>query len=315
MIMNLGPNGEKFNVLKHILIAPAGSTIYTKLGDFNSNNNYLDKIDESGYWYITIKKSCNLKVAKNYYETINIACIGGGGGGVSCRRYNDSNGFISGGGGNGGQIKTTAIQTLTKDTIYSLSIGAGGTGGYWNDGTYQGDTANVQPGDGGDTKFGNIITAYGGNKAFCGSIKIGTTINVNNDTVKANIEKNNYDSSTCTGKGGAGIIGTTTSTVSKGGNGQVITWWYEQTHFAAGGGGGAILSSSNNTGGAGGVGGGGNGGTGYTSATFASVQGTAATGYGSGGGGGGQSYATSGNIRPSGGAGKDGVILLRIPKK
>ena len=169
MIMNLGPIGEKFNALKHILIAPTGSTTYTKIKDASSNYRWYEDDDED-YWYIAIKQSCKLKVTKDV-NSCDIAAVGGGGGGAGSSLSGGL--YYGGGGGNGGEVKTGTAE-LTKGQNYEITIGAGGVGGqYDSEGNISTTAAN---GEKSLLKNGNvtIISAAGGN---CGITNTTTTNN------------------------------------------------------------------------------------------------------------------------------------------
>ena len=87
-------------------------------------------------------------VVSDQMDTIDICCIGGGGGGGS--------GWYGGGGGGGGYVATLLAQTLQPNTVYNVTIGAGGNGGAKS-------TSNgVAGGAGGTTSFGALVSASGG---------------------------------------------------------------------------------------------------------------------------------------------------------
>lgn len=81
-------------------------------------------------------------------DTVDICCVGGGGGGGS--------GWYGGGGGGGGYVTNLLAQTLQPNTVYNVTIGAGGNGGAKS-------TSNgVAGGNGGTTSFASLVAASGG---------------------------------------------------------------------------------------------------------------------------------------------------------
>lgn len=81
-------------------------------------------------------------VSVNY---IDVTLVGGGGGGGG------SNGVVQGGGGGGGGATIRRRITITPNTAYTITIGAGGFGSLTGAGAA-----------GGDSTFGSLVTAKGG---------------------------------------------------------------------------------------------------------------------------------------------------------
>lgn len=232
------------------------------------------------------------------YE-VKVEIIGGGGGGGGSHTPT----ALVGGGGGGSGCYTVAEVTVTPGTTYWCTVGAGGTGGYYN-----------QPStNGGESSFyeSSIYPSYrfaaGGNRGINGwgesNLNGGAggaggagggagacTVSTNNAYKKIlgglsfNASTNGFDSAD-------GIRGTSSYTFS--GNGAVIFYGQQIQNFAAvysnrsGGGGGGVF-------GVGGIGGseayGGRGGNGYY--------------VGSGGGG------AASTITESGGNGAAGSVTI-----
>lgn len=115
-----------------------GMPEFTYSGDYE----LVDDGSESGYWQYAFTSSGIFLLKKNIFKaTIQIQGAGGGGGA--------SDGVTDGNDGHDGQI-VSLIQKLAADE-YVLTIGVGGERGY--------DSAGRK---GGDTAFGDLITAIGG---------------------------------------------------------------------------------------------------------------------------------------------------------
>lgn len=91
-----------------------------------------------------------------------IEMVGGGGGGAA--GYYMTNSGASGGGGGEGARVTNVPLTVVPSTVYTLTIGDGGTAGpeTLDHGTPFTYDASCLGGNGGDTSFGNLLTAPGG---------------------------------------------------------------------------------------------------------------------------------------------------------
>jgi len=220
-----------------------------------------------------------------------LAVGGGGGGGVS------GNNFVGGGGGGGGVAVGTTSLSVGKTV--SITIGSGGIGGI--------------PSSGGNTVFGNIVTAVGGGygggsgnapaSGGSGGGRGGQNSILAGGTGTAG-QGNNGGPSMSSGDGGAGGGGATGTGNSApvwnvggiGGEGYTNSYSGTSRVYGSGGGGGSYTS-----GGAGGT----NGGTGGV----LNNGGNPATYYGSGGGGGG----TQGGVSRAGGNGYQGIVIIRYP--
>jgi hypothetical protein len=220
---------------------------------------------------------------------VDYLVVAGGGGG------------FSGGGGAGGLL--TGVVSIATGTSYTVTVGAGGTGGA------------VQT-NGADSVFGSIAATGGGRGAIVsagtsasGGSGGGGVSGVNNGgssgiggqgiASQGNRGGTGFSGSASAagGGGGAGTVGLNAPTASIAGNGGAgiasdISG--TRTTYAGGGGGGA---SSGSTPGAGGAGGGG-----------AGANTNAASGGANTGGGGGGIYDTS-----TGGNGGSGVVIISYP--
>ena len=219
---------------------------------------------------------CSLVVPTGRLCTVDYLLVGGGGG---------AGGYIGGGGGGGYYSYRTRVQ-LTAG-IYTLTIGAGGTGqiGTGTAATNGGATIlslgattfDSGPGGGGQTTFGTGGTS--------GSFTGGTY----------------YDTGSINAGGGAGAAqnGVNASTnAGNGGNGVQIDITGTSTYYGGGGGGGQYTGVA----GSGGLGGGANGAPTYN--PVLRYDGT--NGLGGGGGG------SSGGGASLGGYGGSGVAIILI---
>ena len=244
-----------------------------------------------------------------YSASYLVVAGGGGGGGGCCGGCGDA-----GGGGAGGMI--TGSATLVPKTLYSITVGAGGSGAALNSqasgsngnnsvlsgGAIATQTAIAGGGGGGrSTPGGTEIGRNGGSGGGSGqrdastdAFGLGTAGQGNNGGNGAVSGNPNGGG----GGGGAGGVGGTTASTATGGNGGAglqssITG---SAVFYAGGGGGGGES----TGGTGGSSIGGSGSAGGSQA------GSGTANRGAGGGGGGGSVTNGGN-------GGSGVVILSVP--
>lgn len=219
--------------------------------------------------------------------TISYVIVAGGGGG----------GSNAGGGGGGGG---TVINTLTAipGTVFSVTIGAGGSGSSNGSNSYISGIATATGGGAGGS-------AGPSNGASGGSGGGGSSFGNTSGGAGIPGQGNNGGGSASNGAGGGGGAGAgggsgSYPTGGAGGAGATLTITGTTT-YVAGGGGGAVEYYQPGSGGAGGVGGGGAG-----AATGASgTAGTVNTGGGGGGGGAGPGNA--------GGNGGSGVTYLSFP--
>ena len=243
-------------------------------------------------------------VASGTYVIDYLIVAGGGGGGQG----------RGAGGGAGGML--TGTSTITRGTVYSVVIGAGGTGGTLDTGTgswlaygVNGNNSNallltaVGGGYGGMSVGGNggNTARYSGSSGGSGG-GAGSNYYSYNPTVGSatsgqgfagGLGYNGGEPYNGGSGGGAGAAGTAAQN-AVGGIGLQSSITGTATYYAGGGGAGSYQQTA----GAGGNGGGGAGGT-----TTAGTAGTANTGGGGGGGG---------NVL-NGGAGGSGVVIFSIP--
>ena len=251
--------------------------------------------------------------------------IGGGGGG---------GGYIEGGGGGAGGYRTnfgygnisgglSPVESdliLSKNTAYTVSVGAGGAGGTNNASTGYGSRGSdsvfatiTSYGGGGGGHYSGVMPpasqlpvgsggGYPNDFQAAGNGQVGTSgqgFSGGDKTIAAHCAP--Y--SGC-GGGGAGAEGgdrNQCSDIPAGGDGLASLITGNSVYRAGGGGAGPYGTGT--IGGAGGLGGGGQGGPGDS--TTPGTDGTPNTGGGGGGAG-----STSGT---TGGAGGSGVVILRLP--
>lgn len=234
------------------------------------------------------------------YNVDYLIVAGGGGGGQT----------IGGGGGAGGLIQGTT--SVTAATVYSISIGAGGTGapganGYENGGGGSGASTTalsftaVGGGGGGNYNNNTNGATTGGSGGGMGAANSGGPMSGTAGQGNAGgVSSSNQNSGA--GGGGASAVGNNATSGSPGAGGAGINWQTLGTFYAGGGGGGA-RNPSGGTGAAGGSSIGGTGGTGTGSGTNATAN------RGSGGGGGG--YDNGSATMGSGGNGSSGIVIIR----
>ena len=247
--------------------------------------------------------------------TMNYLVIGGGGagggdyrgagGGAGAYRTNWNNENQGGGQSSGASL------TLVANLAYAVVVGAGGVGN-------QAD----QGGDGGESKFGDIISKGGGGgghySGVAGRSSSGSTGGSSGGGGGANGAAgtsgtygynggsggpdNQQSGGGGGGAGGAGQNGGASGTSSDGGTALASTITGSSV-LRAGGGGGGTYGNGNNFA----VGGGGGAGDGKYGYSGANNGNPATANTGSGGGG------APGNDTATGGAGGSGIVILRYP--
>jgi hypothetical protein len=227
-----------------------------------------------------------------------LVVAGGGGGGAN------------GGGGGAGGYRTGSGITIDTNSIYLVTVGAGGNGG-----TYPSSTGNAT--NGSNSIFSSItstgggagytaadaggapfVGGSGGGGGFSTPGAAGNTPSTSPSQGNAGgngFATTNYGFGGGGGSGGAGVAGTSV-TGGNGGAGTANSISGTSVTYAGGGGGGIYFASTPGTGAAGGGNGGSNGSAG-TSAT-------ANTGSGGGGGG------SNGSNLPPGGNGGSGIVII-----
>lgn len=232
-------------------------------------------------------------------SAVDVLVVGGGGGG---------GGTIAGGGGGGGVDYETGY-TVAPGT-YTVTVGAGGTGGKgWDNSPWVGS-------NGSSSAFGAISTAGGGGggghsrtagqNGASGGGAVAAYITPGTGVAGQGYSGGAHPSNsinTAGGGGGAGGVGAdSTATVSgNGGPGIANSISGALVYYGGGGGGGARTGS---TAGTGGVGGGGNG------TTTSIVAGAGQVNTGGGGGGSGYDVTSTALL---GGPGGTGVVIVRYP--
>jgi hypothetical protein len=237
---------------------------------------------------------------------------GGAGGGTSA-------GGGDGGGGGAGGLSYLEYSYFAPNTIYAVTIGAGGSGqtstrgNNGSDSMFNGITSVGGGGGGGNGASGNSGGSGGGGGANNAAGGAATQGNSGGATGYGNAGGSSitwaYNISGGGGAGGVGVGGNAsvnTPTVAPNGGIGLNTWasWLgkpSELGYLAGGGAGGKDSTVSGAAGIGGLGGGGNGGVG-TGAVLP-TRGSANTGGGGGGGG--------GNLSQDGAAGGSGIVIIR----
>ena len=266
------------------------------VGSFNALVVTLPIVGENNIIRITSSKTVKFSKA---VKTVDVCCVGGGGGGSGGSGHHGRGGgstqyvpaSFTGKGGAGGNIVNSYNISVTTDTNYAISVGAGGVGSNTliYDASHYGEEKHNPGGQGGSTTFLSV-TATGGGGATSTS-GVGTSSN-----------------------GGNGGSGNATGTEFNDGS----------TYYSGGGanGGYPVYEQGRPTIISGPVGGSPNGGYGgYTDNSGSSSQthGVAGgNGLGAGGGGGGGNANTSGssseafNYMTKGGNGASGLVAIRF---
>lgn len=223
---------------------------------------------------------------------IDIFCVGGGSGGNG-----DNKDYRAGGGGGaGGYTRTVRNISVAANASFNVTIGEGGKGSI---SLYAVGQA------GGDTSFGNLAIANGGEAGYAYHSEYGN----NGGSGGGGLTSSNSRGGTGGSNGGNGEQGGNDG--APGGSGQGVTTreFGEQTGklYAGGGGGGRYLAGTTPITSMGGAGGGGTGAwIGGDTARQPAAAGVANTG---GGGGGGVSYSSA--VYEKGASGGSGIVCFR----
>ena len=252
------------------------------VGSFNALVVTLPVVGENSITRITSSKTVKFSKA---VKTVDVCCVGGGGGGSGGSGHYGSSSYVQrsfeGKGGAGGNIVNSYNISVTADTNYAISVGAGGVGSnilHYTASDY-GEEKHNPGGQGGSTTFLSV-TATGGGGATSTS-GVGTSSN-----------------------GGNGGSGNATGTEFNDG----------ATYYSGGGANGGGYGKTPPSGGTpyGGAGG-------YTYSFGSDTHGVAGgNGLGSGGGGGGgNAYTTVGSssvfdYMTNGGNGASGLVAIRF---
>lgn len=302
-----------------LAIAPVMGAVTTTYSNYVSTYKYnVTKFTGTGTTTWTVPSGVT---------DIRFMIVAGGGGG----------GYSGGGGGGGGGVVYDTSYAVTPGHVWTINVGAGGTGSSSSNTTggnggpsilYRSGTANFTAlGGGGGGSYSGAAAhdgAAGGSGGGASSVRSAVTKNggsaVNGTTDfgassagyaggQTNSSVGNNYPYPSAGGGGAGGIGkcagydvttcTTVNNTGPGGNGRGDVIETGSTLYYGGGGGGGIASNN----GFRGIGGAGGGGNGSLSSTASGTAGT--DGLGGGGGGGGPApYADGEN-------GGSGVIIIR----
>lgn len=290
------------------------------------------------YYLVTFTNSQgSIEFSSQSSITFNYLIVGGGGGGGFSSILGGGGGGGGAGGGGGGSIVTLtdASVNIPASTTINITVGAGGSGGYY-DGTmgtlptsgspsyisYNTTTIDASGGLPGESVTDTTTQAHGGNSYFNYTLSSGGTgFYVN--------ENNNYPVTILLPGGGASPInsggkGTQSTNFPNitvyqsgiGGNGYIATEFDNNIYSGGGGGGGSFYDISNkgygSIYGSGGSGGGGDGAE--ASYPIPGLPGRANTGGGGGGGGNTNAPTTigEGDVYVKGGDGGSGIVILKI---
>ena len=252
------------------------------VGSFDALVVTLPIVGENGIIRVTSSKTVKFSKA---VKTVDVCCVGGGGGGSGGSGRRDSSSYAPrsfiGKGGAGGNIVSSYNISVTADTNYAISVGAGGVGSdtLIYDASHYGEEKHNPGGQGGSTTFLSVSATGGGGATSTGGV--GTSNN-----------------------GGNGGSGNATGTEFNDGS----------TYYSGGGANGGGYGQTPPSGGTpyGGAGG-------YTYSFGSDTHGVAGgNGLGSGGGGGGGNANTTGdsssvfNYMTKGGNGASGLVAIRF---
>ena len=228
------------------------------------------------------------------YTASYLTAAGGGGGGMA----------VAGGGGAGGLLNGTL--TFNPGTVYSVVVGAGGTGATTratigstgSNSSLTGISAAVGGGAGGNNNTTTVAASSGGSGGGGAGSLTGGGI-VGSGTTGQGTSGGNGSTAGGGGGGGSGGAGGagSGSNGGAGGAGTSNTITGSSVTYAGGGGGGAQGGTPGTTTGGGGAG---------SSNDLIGTAGTANTGGGGGGGG----YSATGG---QGGNGGSGVVIISVP--
>ena len=155
------------------------------VGSFDVLVVTLPIVGENGIVRVTSSKTVKFSKA---VKSVDVCCVGGGGGGSGGSGHHARGGGSSqyasasftGKGGAGGNIVSSYNISVTADTNYAISVGAGGVGSNTliYDASYYGEEKHNPGGQGGSTTFLSV-TATGGGGATSTS-GVGTSSNGGN---------------------------------------------------------------------------------------------------------------------------------------
>lgn len=252
-------------------------------------------------------------------RAVHVALLSGGGGGGSGRKTPSGTAGAGGGGGMGGGYSERILQAGICGVTETVTVGAGGTGGAAITANNAGGTNGATGLAGGNSSFGTLVAAYGGNAGAGGTTTSGGGGSGGNalramfpgssggaGATGAGASGGTTGNSASGGGGGGGIA--TTPAAANGGaggtTGYFLTGGQATLGIAPGGNGGTNINVAANQ-----AAGGGGGGGGASSITGNAGNGGAGGLYGGGGGGGGGALNDVGNSG-AGGAGYSGIVVV-----
>jgi hypothetical protein len=252
-------------------------------------------------------------------KAVHVALLSGGGGGGSGRKTPSGTAGAGGGGGMGGGYSERILQAGICGSTETVTVGAGGTGGATITTNPVGGT-NGNPGVvGGNSSFGTLVVAFGGQPGAGGTTTSGGGGAASNSTramfpgstggagALAGGASGGTSGNSATGGGGGGGVAATPAAANGGTggtSGYFLAGGQAVLGIAPGGNGGTNINVAANQ-----AAGGGGGGGGASSITGNAGNGGAGGSYGGGGGGGGASLLDVGNSG-AGGAGASGIVVV-----
>ena len=252
-------------------------------------------------------------------KAVHVALLSGGGGGGSGRKTPSGTAGAGGGGGMGGGYSERILQAGICGSTETVTVGAGGTGGAAITTNPVGGTNGNAGVIGGNSSFGTLVAAFGGQPGAGGTISSGGGGAASNSTramfpgstggagaLAAGASGGTSGNSATGGGGGGGVAATPAA--ANGGTGGTSGYFLAGGQavlgIAPGGNGGTNINVTANQ-----AAGGGGGGGGASSITGNAGNGGAGGFYGGGGGGGGGALLDVGNSG-AGGAGAAGIVVV-----
>lgn len=252
-------------------------------------------------------------------KAVHVALLSGGGGGGSGRKTPSGTAGAGGGGGMGGGYSERILQAGICGATETVTVGAGGTGGAAITTNPVGGTNGNVGVIGGNSSFGTLVAAFGGQPGAGGTITSGGGGAASNSTramfpgstggagALAGGASGGTSGNSATGGGGGGGIAATPAAANGGTggtSGYFLAGGQAVLGIAPGGNGGTSVNVATNQ-----AAGGGGGGGGASSITGNAGNGGAGGLYGGGGGGGGAALLDVGNSG-AGGAGAAGIVVV-----
>lgn len=282
-------------------IATGSTTIsisgYTDVNNFSKTYTiepgqvYEETIQLQTINFRVYTSSTSVKFSKNVIS-VDVSTLGGGGAGGKSFNSGSSKSLICGGGGGGGYVTKNTV-TIAPNTVYTLSVGSGGSVASSYD----------KPGNAGGTSSFLGVTANGGQ----GGYGLTSSGGSGNGAGGSGAKLNTYIENWAGAKGSNGSAGYQT----------VYSSFTDEMIVGGGGGGGSAYAvSSGTSGGSPGGGGGAYDTTEFGSSKWGYVVPSPVYGLGGGGGGGGAtSTSTSSYTSHEGSPGSSGRVSFRMHLK